>query len=331
MINTRIPHRLGARCRHHARLASGSLCRPGRPARVLVREVLRRRQGRPERLPDGDAFLRRHLDRRQPGRCLGLRAGRHLRQAHRRQQRAQGLIATRSSSNPEGADRCPTCFPVPLDPECSGHRSALPAYRRNAHPPARRRAGSKSMPRTTWATPPRSPRSKACAQTLSAVGAWRRPVARQRCRASTATIWSACARCASASSRIWSPSIWPGALPTAPISTTSCRCATTRRRWRSSRAMSSQLQDTLKRQVLIENLSAYVAFAHSTMTEAEFLAELAKRTGCGLLLDVNNVYVSAHNLGFDAEAFIDDAARRQRSAKSILPAMRSTRSTATRC
>jgi uncharacterized protein (UPF0276 family) len=41
------------------------------------------------------------------------------------------------------------------------------------------------------------------------------------------------------------------------------------------------------------------------MTEAEFLAELVKRTGCGLLLDVNNVYVSAHNLGFDAASFID--------------------------
>jgi uncharacterized protein (UPF0276 family) len=65
------------------------------------------------------------------------------------------------------------------------------------------------------------------------------------------------------------------------------------------------LQDTLKRPVLIENLSAYVEFSDSTMTEAEFLAHLVKRTGCGLLLDVNNVYVSAHNLGFDAARFID--------------------------
>ncbi len=65
------------------------------------------------------------------------------------------------------------------------------------------------------------------------------------------------------------------------------------------------LQTTLKRQVLIENLSAYIAFAGSTMTEAEFLAGLVRHTGCGLLLDVNNVYVSAHNLGFDAAAFID--------------------------
>jgi len=65
------------------------------------------------------------------------------------------------------------------------------------------------------------------------------------------------------------------------------------------------VQDTLKRRVLIENLSAYVEFADSTMTEAEFLAGLVGRTGCGLLLDVNNVYVSAHNLGFEAARFID--------------------------
>jgi uncharacterized protein (UPF0276 family) len=65
------------------------------------------------------------------------------------------------------------------------------------------------------------------------------------------------------------------------------------------------LQETLKRQVLIENLSAYVAFSDSTMTEAEFLAGLVRQTGCGLLLDVNNVYVSAHNIGFDAKKFME--------------------------
>lgn len=65
------------------------------------------------------------------------------------------------------------------------------------------------------------------------------------------------------------------------------------------------VQDALKRRVLIENLSAYVAFAESSMNEAEFLAELVTRTGCGLLLDVNNVQVSAHNLQYDAKAFIN--------------------------
>lgn len=65
------------------------------------------------------------------------------------------------------------------------------------------------------------------------------------------------------------------------------------------------VQDALQRQVLIENLSAYVAFADSSMNEAQFLTELVARTGCGLLLDVNNVQVSAHNLQYDARAFID--------------------------
>jgi uncharacterized protein len=66
-----------------------------------------------------------------------------------------------------------------------------------------------------------------------------------------------------------------------------------------------RVQETLKRPILIENLSAYIAFADSTMTEAEFLAALVRRTGCGLLLDVNNVHVSAHNMGFNARNFID--------------------------
>jgi uncharacterized protein (UPF0276 family) len=66
------------------------------------------------------------------------------------------------------------------------------------------------------------------------------------------------------------------------------------------------VQDMLKRQILIENLSAYVEFADSTMTEAEFLAGLVKRTGCGLLLDINNVFVSAANLGFSALDYMAD-------------------------
>lgn len=62
------------------------------------------------------------------------------------------------------------------------------------------------------------------------------------------------------------------------------------------------LQDTLGRAVLIENPSTYVAFRGDTMTEATFLAALCRRTGCGLLLDVNNVYVSAANHGRDPYA-----------------------------
>jgi uncharacterized protein (UPF0276 family) len=65
------------------------------------------------------------------------------------------------------------------------------------------------------------------------------------------------------------------------------------------------LQHRLRRQVLLENPSSYVAFASSTFDEAEFLAAVVRRTGCGLLLDVNNAYVSAVNHGGDAQAFID--------------------------
>lgn len=63
-------------------------------------------------------------------------------------------------------------------------------------------------------------------------------------------------------------------------------------------------QEAIKRPILIENLAAYVGFARSTMAEPQFLAEIVRRTGCGLLLDINNVYVSAHNLGFDADAYV---------------------------
>ena len=62
------------------------------------------------------------------------------------------------------------------------------------------------------------------------------------------------------------------------------------------------VQTTLKRPILVENLSAYVECRGSEMTETAFLAELARRTGCGLLLDVNNLYVNAINFGFDASA-----------------------------
>ena len=64
-------------------------------------------------------------------------------------------------------------------------------------------------------------------------------------------------------------------------------------------------QEALGRPVLIENPSSYLRFRHSAIPEAEFLAELARRTGCGLLCDVNNVYVTSRNLGLDAEAYLD--------------------------
>ena len=66
-----------------------------------------------------------------------------------------------------------------------------------------------------------------------------------------------------------------------------------------------QVQDTLGRRMLIENPSTYVRFDANDMDEIAFLTELARRTGCGLLLDVNNVYVSAANHGYDAAAYLD--------------------------
>ncbi len=66
-----------------------------------------------------------------------------------------------------------------------------------------------------------------------------------------------------------------------------------------------QLQSLLGQQILLENPSSYLAFAESTYEEPQFLEEIAKRTGCGLLLDVNNVFVSAVNLKMDPHAYID--------------------------
>jgi uncharacterized protein (UPF0276 family) len=66
-----------------------------------------------------------------------------------------------------------------------------------------------------------------------------------------------------------------------------------------------RVQDRLRRRILVENVSSYAELAGSSMREHEFLAALAERADCGLLLDVNNVFVSAHNHGLDARAFID--------------------------
>jgi uncharacterized protein (UPF0276 family) len=65
-----------------------------------------------------------------------------------------------------------------------------------------------------------------------------------------------------------------------------------------------QVQDHLKRRILLENVSSYVEFRESVLTEWEFLAAIAERADCLILLDVNNVYVSAHNHGFDARSYL---------------------------
>lgn len=65
-----------------------------------------------------------------------------------------------------------------------------------------------------------------------------------------------------------------------------------------------EMQTALQRQVLVENPSRYLPM-RDDIPEPEFLAETVRRTGCGLLLDINNIHVSAHNLGFDARAYLD--------------------------
>jgi uncharacterized protein len=66
-----------------------------------------------------------------------------------------------------------------------------------------------------------------------------------------------------------------------------------------------EAQEAIGRRLLIENPSSYLRYRHSCIPEAEFLTEVARRTGCGILCDVNNIYVSARNFGFNPVAYLD--------------------------
>ena len=66
----------------------------------------------------------------------------------------------------------------------------------------------------------------------------------------------------------------------------------------------TEAQEFLGRELLIENPSSYLRFQASTIPEEEFLVEIAWRSGCGILLDINNVYVSSRNHGFDPERYL---------------------------
>ncbi len=66
-----------------------------------------------------------------------------------------------------------------------------------------------------------------------------------------------------------------------------------------------QVQDALGRRLLLENVSQYVAFAHSSLTEGEYLAAIVQEAQCELLVDINNLFVNAHNLGSDPRAVLD--------------------------
>jgi uncharacterized protein len=67
-----------------------------------------------------------------------------------------------------------------------------------------------------------------------------------------------------------------------------------------------EVQEVIRRPILLENPSSYLAFRASTMSETDFVRAIAKHSGCGLLLDVNNVYVSATNQGFSARDYLSD-------------------------
>lgn len=65
------------------------------------------------------------------------------------------------------------------------------------------------------------------------------------------------------------------------------------------------VQSHIDRRILIENPTSYLPLPQNSISELDFITEAARRSGCGLLIDVNNIYISAHNLGFDAEVFVD--------------------------
>jgi uncharacterized protein (UPF0276 family) len=67
----------------------------------------------------------------------------------------------------------------------------------------------------------------------------------------------------------------------------------------------TRAQERLGRRLLVENPSSYLRFLDSSIPEAQFLAELARQTGCGILCDVNNIFVSAHNVGLDMWGYLD--------------------------
>jgi uncharacterized protein (UPF0276 family) len=73
----------------------------------------------------------------------------------------------------------------------------------------------------------------------------------------------------------------------------------------------SQLQDSLGRRILVENVSCYLEFEHSGLTEWEFVNAVAETADCGILLDINNVYVNACNHGFDAKEFLRGISRQR--------------------
>ena len=98
----------------------------------------------------------------------------------------------------------------------------------------------------------------------------------------------------------------------ARTSTICCRFPTREEAVRHVAARIARVQDRLGRRIAVENVSSYAAFRADAMPEWEFLAAVCEAADCGILLDVNNVFVSAHNHGFDADAYLDSRAGRAR-------------------
>ena len=104
---------------------------------------------------------------------------------------------------------------------------------------------------------------------------------------------------ASAPKRPGSPIIFAGAAWMAATRTTCCRCPTPSRPPRITAQKIREVRDFLEVPIAVENVSSYAEFHVSEMTEWEFLTEVVERADCGILLDVNNIYVSSQNHSFD--------------------------------
>ena len=171
-------------------------------------------------------------------------------------------------------------------------------------------SGSRSTPRTTWSTAARGwPGSRRSGGSI-----------RCRCTASRCR-WPDAIRpmrrrgqpratCPRAASRRWSPSIWPGRGSTAPTSPTCCRFREPPKRSTQVARNVARVQDAIGRPIALENPSHYLVLEGHDFEEIDFLTELARRTGCSLLLDINNVYVSARNLGYIGGAICRRVSRR---------------------
>ena len=186
--------------------------------------------------------------------------------------------------------------------------------------PRRAACGSRSTPRTTWST---AGRGSPCSTPLRAA----HPLSLHGVSLSLAGAAPPDARHARARwralcdglNRRWSPSISPGRA-TAAILPDLLPFPRTPEALLGLGDNIDRVQDAIGRAIAIENPSHYLAIPGHDWNETEFLAQLARRTGCPLLLDVNNVPVSAHNLGFRARSYLDAVPGRGWSPRSTWPA-----------